>query len=151
MGQWAELRGADVPVLRDSGGIFEQPGNVARLNQAGQWAGSKVAAPSSEGAVGVALRSLRGLVGGACTWAPPSSKAHLHPSARPEEALGRVRRGTLGGKRASPPGSRRGVPQRSGPGWARHGAGAGPACGGGGGGGCPRPSPALRSVPGGRR
>lgn len=29
--------------------------------------------------------------------------------------------------------------------------GAGPACGGGGGGGCPRPSPAQRSVPGGRR
>ncbi|KAM7234478.1 hypothetical protein CapIbe_014636 [Capra ibex] len=34
MGQWAELRGADVPVLRDSGGIFEEPGNVARPNQA---------------------------------------------------------------------------------------------------------------------
>lgn len=49
MGQWEELRGADVPVLRDSGGIFEEPGNAARPNQAGQWAGSKVAAPCSEG------------------------------------------------------------------------------------------------------
>ncbi|XDA85461.1 hypothetical protein R6Z07F_015238 [Ovis aries] len=54
-----------------------------------------------------------------------TKQAYLHPSARPEEALGRVRRGTRGGKRASPPGSGRGVPQCGGPGWARHGAGRG--------------------------
>ena len=39
MGQWAGFRGADVTVLRDSGGIFEEPGDVAVPSQTGQWAG----------------------------------------------------------------------------------------------------------------
>ena len=38
MGQWAGCTAADVLVLRDSGGIFEEPGDVAFQSQAGQWA-----------------------------------------------------------------------------------------------------------------
>jgi hypothetical protein len=70
-----------------------------------------------------------------------------HHSVRTE----RARRRLWGGKQASPPGSGRDTPPLRDPGWARRGAGAELACGGRGGGGCPRPSPARRSVPGGRR
>ena len=47
--------------------------------------------------MGVALRPLRRLAGRTDARARPSSAALLHPSARPEGALERVRRGSQGG------------------------------------------------------